>query len=270
MGWLARLRTECGTAYAASMRPLVLLSNDDGYRSTGIDALRKALRSWADVIVCAPESEQSASSHALSLNRPLRLRKHEEDVFSVDGTPADCVYLALNNSGVLPRAPDLVVSGLNHGLNLGRDVFYSGTVAAAREGALAGIPSLALSADSSAIWAAAAGLGSQLAQALFTSGLRGGRLFNANFPPGENWTVVSTRLGERIYSGGLVARVDPRGQPYYWIGGTEVRHEHVQGSDTEAFDQGLVGLTPLVLDLWSSHLEGDATLVLRGLRAAAT
>ena len=115
-------------------RPLVLLSNDDGYRAKGLALLREALLTRFDVVVCAPDTEQSASSHSLSLNRPLRLMEHGPDVFSVDGTPADSIYVALHAEQVLPRKPDLVLSGMNHGVNLGQDVFYSGTVAAAREG----------------------------------------------------------------------------------------------------------------------------------------
>src|ERR1044071_689169 len=123
-----------------SERPLVLLSNDDGFAAPGLLAMRDALSAFADVVVCAPELNQSATSHSLSLHRSLRLRHVEEGTFSVDGTPADCVYVALNSGArILPRRPDIAVSGLNHGLNLGIDVFYSGTVAAAREAAMRGI-----------------------------------------------------------------------------------------------------------------------------------
>jgi 5'-nucleotidase len=257
---------ETGVYGLEMARPLVLLSNDDGYRSLGIRALKEALLVWADVVLCAPDSEQSAASHALSINRPLRLLAHGEGVFSVDGTPADSVYLALNLEHFLPRAPDMVVSGLNHGLNLGRDVFYSGTVAAAREGALSGLVALAVSAARDADIAAAAKRASEIALGLWQSGLRGSRLFNVNFPREGSWDVVPTRLGERIYNGGMVERTDPRGQKYYWIGGSDARHEHVLGSDTEAYDAGKIGLTPLVLDLWSSHLETDAELVVKTYR----
>ena len=119
----------------------ILLSNDDGFFAPGLQVLRTALATFAEVVVCAPESNQSATSHSLSLNRILRLRDHGHGIHSVDGTPADCVYVALNSgTRLLPRRPDLVVSGMNHGPNLGTDVFYSGTVAAAREGALRGVP----------------------------------------------------------------------------------------------------------------------------------
>jgi 5'-nucleotidase len=148
-------------------RPLVLLSNDDGYRSAGLQGLRTTLADIADVIVCAPDTEQSAASHSLSLHRPLRLFSHGQGVFSVDGTPADSVYVALHSEQrVLPRRPDADVSGVNLGVNLGDDVFYSGTVAAAREGALKGIPSIALSAALAADPVAASELGARLVQAL--------------------------------------------------------------------------------------------------------
>src|SRR5690606_3878393 len=137
-------------------KPLVLLSNDDGYRSDGIRAMASALREKFEVVICAPDSEQSASSHSLSLNRPLRIIKHGDGEFSVDGTPADSIYVALHEKSVLGRRPNLIVSGMNHGLNLGQDVFYSGTVAAAREGALQGYPSLAVSAHDRADLARAA------------------------------------------------------------------------------------------------------------------
>src|SRR6476469_3531220 len=117
---------------SAPRQPLVLLCNDDGYLANGLRVLRAALSAFAEVVVCAPETEQSTTSHSLTLNRPLRLREAEPGIFAVDGTPADCVYVALNGgTRILARTPDLVVSGLNHGLNLGTDVFYSGTVAAA-------------------------------------------------------------------------------------------------------------------------------------------
>ncbi|GMV13167.1 MAG: 5'/3'-nucleotidase SurE [Polyangiaceae bacterium] len=243
-------------------RPLVLLSNDDGYRSRGISALRDALSEIADVVVCAPEVEQSASSHALSLHRPLRLFRHEPGVFSVDGTPADCVYVALAaGERVLPRKPDAVVSGLNHGLNLGDDVFYSGTVAAAREGALKGLPALAVSAGAGADFAAAAALSARLLEALLAEHRGRAVLLNANFPAGASWPVRATRLGRREYEESIEFRRDPRGREYLWIGGPLREHRPVPGSDTEAFDQGAVGVTPLVLDLWGRETHAEAESV---------
>src|SRR5580658_5059602 len=209
------------------MRPLVLLSNDDGVAAAGIRAAREALSGHADVIVVAPETEQSASSHALSLHRPLRLRSVEAGVFAVDGTPADCVYVALHaGTRVLPRKPDLVVSGINHGMNLGQDAFYSGTIAAAREGALRGIPAIATSAHPVLDLAPVADLTTRIALALLRT-QRDGRapLLNLNVPPDWRGDLRATRLGERIYEEVVDFRLDPRGREYLWLGGPGVRHE---------------------------------------------
>jgi 5'-nucleotidase len=267
------------------VRPLILLSNDDGYFAPGLRALGEALAKSADVIVCAPEANQSATSHSLTLHRILRLRVVKPGVFAVDGTPADCVYIALHSgTRVLPRRPDLVVSGMNHGLNLGVDVFYSGTVAAAREGAMGGIPAMAVSADTNADPAAAAALGARLALMLFEARRKDGRagdpsdalaegeatailsprhapLLNVNIPPGDAWPVRGTRLGARLYAQDVVFRDDPRGREYLWIGGANPRHEPVPGSDTEAFDEGVASVTPLSLDLFAPENEDLARAV---------
>jgi 5'-nucleotidase len=235
-------------------RPLVLLSNDDGYTSEGLRLVRSALLEHADVIVCAPSTNQSATSHSLTLHRVLRLRESEPGVFDVDGTPADCVYVALHaERRVLPRVPDLCVSGLNHGPNLGVDVFYSGTVAAAREAALRGIPAVALSADVGADRGAAARVGVRIAlELLARRRLEPGStlLFNVNVPPGDRWPVRATSLGRRSYSGDVVFRRDPRGGEYLWIGGADATHHDAPGSDTEAYDERAVAVTPLALELF--------------------
>jgi 5'-nucleotidase len=232
------------------MRPLVLLSNDDGYASPGIRAIREALAAAADVITLAPESEQSASSHSLSLHRPLRLRAVEPAVFALDGTPADCVYVALHaKERVLPRKPDLIVSGINHGMNLGQDAFYSGTIAAAREGALRGIPSLATSAHARVDLRAAAGVSARIAFELLRERPAHGTLLSLNFPDAWNGGIRSTHLGLRIYDEIVEFRVDPRGREYLWIGGPGVRHERDAGSDTDAYDDGFASITPLALEL---------------------
>ena len=232
-------------------RHLVLLSNDDGYASPGIRAMRTALLAAGfDVVVVAPEFEQSASSHSLSLHRPLRLRPVEEGIFALDGTPADCVYVALHAAGrILVRRPDLVVSGINHGMNLGQDAFYSGTIAAAREGALRGIPAVAISAHYSADLVATADLATRVATALPAAA--GGRapLINLNIPARWNGQVRATRLGARIYEEVVDFRFDPRGREYLWLGGPGVRHERADGTDTDAYDDGVASLTPLLLDL---------------------
>jgi 5'-nucleotidase len=232
-----------------SARPLVLLSNDDGVQARGLLTLREALQSIADVITVAPTSEQSAGSHSLTLTRPLRHRSIEPDLHGIDGTPADCIYVALHRAHLLPRMPDLVVSGINHGYNLGSDIFYSGTVAAAREGALRGLPAIAFSLGPKGSFTEAAKVAIQLVSRMLTAPDKKGVLLNVNFPPGETYAGVrSTCLGRRIYEDEVTERADPRGKAYFWIGGSGARHEPVAGSDTEAADAGYVSVTPLALD----------------------
>ncbi len=214
-----------------------------------------ALTTRADVVMIAPETEQSATSHSLTLHRPLRLRrlKPPQTGYALDGTPADCVYVALHSERrLLPRRPDLVVSGINRGMNLGQDVFYSGTVAAAREGALRGIPSVAVSADRSVELSRVAELGARVALSLLERKLRVAPLLNLNVPP--NWTgeVRSARLGLRIYEEIVDYRKDPRGREYLWVGGPGVRHERNEGTDTDAYEDGAASITSLVLDLTES------------------
>lgn len=264
------------------MKPLVLLSNDDGYASSGLGALRAALLTWADVVVVAPESEQSATSHSLSLHRPLRARTIEPGVFAVDGTPADNVYVALHaDTRFLPRWPDLVCSGINRGLNLGQDAFYSGTIAAAREGALRGIPAIASSAPVKADLTRVAELTSKLARALceatfgaLGAGPRPGpsmvrktTLLNVNVPQEWNGEVRRTRLGQRLYEEIIDFRKDPRGREYFWLGGPGVRHEADPGSDTDAYDAGAASITPLLLDLTCRDDAGLADKVIAAASA---
>ena len=252
-------------------RLLILLSNDDGHASPGISAMRRALAAVGEVVVVAPEDEQSASSHSLSLRRPLRLRAVEPGVFALDGTPADCVYVALHaGRRVLPRRPDLVVSGINHGMNLGQDAFYSGTIAAAREGALRGIPAVAASAHPSVDLDKAAALCARIGFDLALMTHARAPLLNVNVPPGWNGKVRATRLGARIYEEIVDFRVDPRGREYLWLGGPGVRHERDTGTDTDAYDDGAVSLTTLVLDLTSAadtHLAIDLALRVDGGKA---
>jgi len=246
-------------------RPLILVSNDDGYRSLGIQALRSALLEFAEVIVCAPEIEQSATSHALSVHRALRLFEPGPGIYSIDGTPADCVYVALHGAArILPRWPDLVVSGVNHGVNLGDDVFYSGTVAAAREAALKGIPALAVSTPHDANMAEAAALAARIASGLLRHPVTAPLLLNLNVPKAFE-TLRATRLGRRIYRDEVDFRRDPRGREYLWIGGPSVEHPGLPGSDTEAFDAGIASLTPLSLDLWARESEPFVAKILQDL-----
>jgi 5'-nucleotidase len=245
-------------------RPLILLSNDDGVHARGLRAMARALAQLGDLYVVAPEREQSASSHRITLAGPLRHRELGDNVHAVDGTPADCVYVALNLQGLLPRRPDLVVSGINHGFNLGMDVVYSGTVAAAREGALRGLRAIAFSADPAADLAQVAEHARPLVERMLT--LPAPLLFNVNYPSTPPRGVLATRLGRRDYHDVVEARTDPRGRSYYWIGGPVSSHDAAEGADTAAVDSGYVSVTPLALELTNqaqiglaAHLSGQAT-----------
>lgn len=232
------------------MRPLVLQSNDDGIHAEGLRALRTALEPVADVVTVAPLFEQSANSHSLTLARPLRHRVID-GMHAIDGTPADCIYLALHRENFLPRPPDLVVSGINHGYNLGTDTFYSGTVAAAREAALRGIPAIAFSLGSGGSMQEAARNAVRIvARLLATPRDATTPLLNVNFPAGRRTYegMRATVLGRRRYEDEVIVRQDPRGEDYFWIGGPAAQHEPAEGSDTDAVDAGFVSITPLRLD----------------------
>ena len=230
--------------------PRILVTNDDGIYSEGIRKLAAALRPLGEVTVVAPDREQSASSHALTLNRPLRLLKVGDDEWVVDGTPTDCVSLAVQNL-LKERRPDIVVSGINFGPNLGDDVTYSGTISAAFEGALFEIPSIAFSAmigehfsfDRCAEFAA------RLTAHVLKSKPDPRIILNVNFPTSEFAGVRITKLGRRTYFDGVTERLDPRGKKYYWIGSdTPVWHPG-EGTDFVAVQSGLISITPLHLDL---------------------
>jgi 5'-nucleotidase len=235
-----------------SSKPFILLSNDDGVMAPGISALADALADLADVMVAAPDRERSAASHSISLDRPLRVDQVRSNVYAIDGTPVDCVYLALLH--LVPRKPDLCVSGINNGFNLGSDVFYSGTVGAALEAALRGVPAIALSVERR--WpqdfAPAAGFARSLVQEVLARGaeaIEAGSLLNVNLPAGPVRGFNLTSLGKRLYRDQVDVREDLRGRAYYWIGGPEERGEDVPGSDCEAVRSGLASVTPLHLDL---------------------
>lgn len=252
------------------MRPLILVANDDGVHARGLVTLFEAMKGLGDVVAIAPTAEQSAGSHSLTLSRPLRHRQVEEGIHSVDGTPADCIYVALYRAGFLPRWPDLVVSGINHGYNLGTDVFYSGTVAAAREAALRGLPAMAFSLGPNGSFAEAAKVATVLAARMLEAPREGGELgtlLSVNFPPGSAYRGIrATRLGRRIYAEEVTVREDPRGKEYFWIGGPGARHEPVEGSDTEAVDAGYVSVTPLLLDATDPDELGLAAWIAAGSR----
>jgi 5'-nucleotidase len=231
----------------------VLLSNDDGVHAPGLRALAAAF-SGDEVWVVAPDREQSASSHAISLHRPLRMLEVSQRWYAVDGTPTDAVYMGLNL--VLRDArPDVVVSGVNHGPNLGNDVLYSGTVAAAMEAALLGVNAIAISLASPPPHAFedAARFAAALARQVVARPPPAPLLLNVNVPPGPVRGYRFTRLGRRTYGNEVVEKVDPRGRKYYWIGGEGgVRNADIPGSDCNAvLLDGLASVTPLHLD--STH-----------------
>ncbi|WP_242346085.1 5'/3'-nucleotidase SurE [Anaeromyxobacter terrae] len=235
----------------------VLLSNDDGVHAPGLSALAAAFEG-DEVWVVAPDREQSASSHAISLHRPLRLLEVAPRWYAVDGTPTDAVYMGLNH--VLRDArPDVVVSGINHGPNLGNDVLYSGTVAAAMEGALLGVHAIAASLASSPPHAFedAARFAAALARHMVATSPPARLLLNVNVPPGPVRGFRFARLGRRTYGNEVVEKTDPRGRKYYWIGGEGgPTNEDIPGSDCNCvLKDGLVAVTPLHLD--STH---DAVL----------
>lgn len=243
--------------------PSILVTNDDGIHSEGLRALAEALAPVGEVTVVAPDRERSAAGHALTLHRPLRASEVAPRWYRVDGTPTDCVTLAV--MGMLKGRPRLVVAGINLGSNLGDDVTYSGTVSAAMEGTLLGIPAFAISQAGGGRFdfAAAAGFARRLAALLLEEGLPPDTLLNVNVPavPPEGIRGVAlTRQGRRAYRESIVEKLDPRGKTYYWIGGSEPEWERLGDSDYDAVMAGKISLTPLRLDL--THYEA-----LRSLRA---
>ncbi|BAT71292.1 5'-nucleotidase [Thermosulfidibacter takaii ABI70S6] len=240
---------------------VLLLSNDDGVFSTGITVLRKFLSEIAEVWVVAPDREKSAASHSLTLHRPLKVKQIEEKVFAVDGTPTDAVILGINK--ILPKKPDLVVSGINEGPNLGDDITYSGTVAAAMEGTILGYSSVAFSLAISTFknFAAAAKVAQKIVQWVHENKLPEGTLLNVNIPDVKEYErlkgVKWTRQGKRVYTDYIYELRDPRGNIYYWIGGFPVDEDPQlgNGDDTDivAVKQGYVSITPVKLEM--THFE---------------
>ena len=230
----------------------ILVTNDDGIQAEGIRTLAKAMETLGKVTIMAPDREQSATSHALTLHRPLRIRKISERELSVDGTPTDAVLLGVH--GFLKERPALVVSGINHGPNMGNDVLYSGTVAAASEGTFLGIPSIAMSLATwgPADFGPAARVARVLVAHLLRTGLPAKTCLNVNVPP-IPWEEIKgiriTRLGKRVYRDVIVEKTDPRGKLYYWIGGEEPTWENDDTSDFTAVERGYVSVTPLTFEL---------------------
>lgn len=232
--------------------PLILVTNDDGIHAPGLATLVAALQTVGDVRVFAPDRQQSAVGHGVSLHRPLRVTQIKTGWCMVDGTPTDCVMLAVRD--LLGAKPDLVVSGVNPGANLGDDITYSGTVAGAYEGMLLGITSFAVSDVSYTPkhTETAAKFAAKLAHELLVSGLPKDTMLNVNVPdvPYEALNGVAvTRMGRRDYQDVIVKRLDPRGGAYYWIGGNEPSHVEEEGTDFEAIGRGMISITPLHRDV---------------------
>jgi len=231
----------------------ILVTNDDGIHARGITILAEELRKLGTVTVVAPDRERSAVGHALTLHHPLRAMEMSPSVFAVDGTPTDCVNLGLHN--LIGFKPDIVVSGINRGANLGDDVTYSGTVSAAMEATLMGIPAFAVSLATGVLegnYLPAAEFAARLARKIFESGLPADTFLNVNVPdiPGsELLAPVITRQGKRRYEGLIIDKIDPRGRKYYWIGNGEQNFMDIEGTDYHAVSRGYISITPLHLDL---------------------
>jgi 5'-nucleotidase len=230
----------------------ILVSNDDGYRAPGIRALAEALRAVARVTVVAPERDRSGASNSLTLEYPLRVHEADADTYRIVGTPTECVHLAI--TGFLDPAPDMVISGINAGANMGDDVLYSGTVAAAMEGRNLGRPSIAISlcSHSPQYYETAARVAVQVQQRLIKDPLPADTILNVNVPDRPFADIrgfQATRLGQRHRAEQVIPAEDPRGRPIYWIGPAGLEQDAGPGTDFHAVRRGYVSVTPLQIDL---------------------
>lgn len=227
----------------------ILVTNDDGAQARGLVALKETLAEFGSVIVVAPYDERSAVSHGLTLHHPIRTIEIEKNHYALTGTPADCVLFALRQ--ILPRPPDLVVSGINHGANLGDDILYSGTVAGAREASLNGIPSIAISlvaGKTTKNFEPAAAFARLLIQELFPERIPPGTFLNVNVPEGDPETYRFTRQGSKRAASTIHEKTDPQGRTYYWIGPDESEWIVEADTDYQAIQEGVVSVTPLHRD----------------------
>jgi 5'-nucleotidase len=235
----------------------LLCTNDDGFFAHGLRILVAAAEPLGEVTVVAPDREQSATSHSLTLHHPVRPIQRGERRWQVDGTPTDCVMLAVE--ALMPERPDFVLSGINHGQNMGEDVLYSGTVAAAMEGISIGIPSIAISfaggdlrADVSLLDDQIESVTALLSHLTSLPAFPANTLLNVNIPPvkkGRTQGVRLTRLGQRVYSDSIMRMHDPWGRPIYWIGGGSIEWSGPEDSDFRAIQEGFISVTPLHLDV---------------------
>ncbi len=235
------------------MTKKILITNDDGINAPGIKALVEGLKGLGDLTVVAPDREQSASGHSLTLQRPLRISKRAAGWYVVDGTPTDCVFIGVNHL-LRQEKPDLVISGINRGGNLGDDITYSGTVAAAFEATLLGIPAIAVSLEYKRDFhfATAARVVREVAVKVLDRGMPADTLLNVNVPD-LSWDELAgfrvTRQGKRSYSDVVCENRDPRGRRYYWIGGEVLPGDYLAGTDAADVHAGFVSITPIHLDL---------------------
>ncbi len=231
----------------------ILISNDDGLSATGIQVLAERLKHVGDITIVAPDRNCSGASNSLTLESPIRIHEEAPGVHRVSGTPTDCVHVAL--TGLLEKDPDMVVSGINHGANLGDDVIYSGTVAAAMEGRFLGLPAIALSLvydESPQHFATAAEAAARLVTQLLRDPLPADTILNVNIPD-RPWEDIKgfevTRLGHRHRAEPSVATTDPRGRPMYWIGPAGAEEDAGPGTDFDAIRRGYISITPIHVDL---------------------
>lgn len=234
-----------------------MITNDDGIDSPGIKALEKAMASLGRTVVVAPDRDNSAVSHALTMNRPLRIRSIAEGRYTLDGTPTDCVAVGLGK--LLSQKPDLLVSGINSGPNLGDDISYSGTVSAAIEGTMYGIPAMAVSlaGEHPYDYTLAVRIVICLARRILTNSLPENTLLNVNIPADPSFKGLAiTRQGRRLWENSIQETFDPWGRKHYWIGGGTPLRDHAEDTDVAAIYKGLVSVTPIHLDL-TNHSEID-------------
>ncbi|MBI5556172.1 MAG: 5'/3'-nucleotidase SurE [Deltaproteobacteria bacterium] len=232
--------------------PLILLTNDDGVYAPGLRILFAGLRETGEPIIVAPDRDNSAVSHSLSLHRPLTVKELEKNIYAINGTPADCVTLGVEK--VLPRRPDLIVSGINAGANLGHDISYSGTVSAAKEGTIRGVPSIALSISGEAPYQFDTGIqcARLLASLILTSGMPNDCYLNINIPNVKAADIRGmkiTRQGRRTYENALQELCDPWGKPCFWIGGGSPSREMECGTDSHETEKNYISITPIHVDL---------------------
>ena len=237
----------------SSDKPRILITNDDGYNADGIIALEAGLKEIGDVYVVAPEAETSGASHSLTLARPLRIRQIDERHWAVDGTPTDCVTLALNQILGPNERPHICCSGINHGANLGDDATYSGTVAGALESTILGVPGLAfsLTAYRDQDFSESAKVAVEITQKALDEGLPVWTLLNINVPKGVPAGIRVTKQGFKTARPVISEHIDPRGKLYYWIGEVREGFRPEGGTDFEAIEEGFVSVTPMRSDLTS-------------------